>query len=233
MIPKIVKSAIRAGTTGGVQSWDRRRGIGPRRHSLGTRRIAPRRSVPRAFARRHLDRGLQCIGIPTCGPVRGGCPATGDGGLAGEGERARGCLRANGMQQSTSPSIFRTAGVREVCNGSPAAVLPSPEVLPKSMQLATKMAPECQISLSRPRRRVGSILLDVGCPWIAAEASETEWIRRYPPYGRPLSHKIAVKSAIATLKIGRPDRPAAQISHIDSRIDAAARELSNGGLGGV
>ena len=112
-------------------------------------------------------------------------------------------------------------------------MLPSPEVLPKSMQLATKMAAECQISLPRPRRRAGSILLDMSCPWIAAAASETAWFWRYPPYGRPLSPNLAQKITIAPLKIERPYAPAARIAHIAGRFDSGDRELSNGGLGGV
>ena len=85
----------------------------------------------------------------------------------------------------------------------------------------------------RSRLRVGSLLPDVGRPWTVAEAYGTGWFWRYPPYGRPLSPNFAQKSAIATLKICRPYAPAARIARIAGLIDAAARELSNGGLGGV
>ena len=112
----------------------------------------------------------------------------------------------------------------------PAFRRPGPGMAP---QLPRKMAEESQISLSRRRRRVGSLLPDVGRPWIVAVASETNWFRRYPPYRRPRSHNFARKRTVATLEIDRPYRPAAHISQIAGRIDSGDRELSNGCLGGV
>ena len=43
-----------------------------------------------------------------------------------------------------------------------------------------KTAGESQLLLSLPRRRVGSLLLDVGCPWIVAAAAGREQFRRNP-----------------------------------------------------
>lgn len=103
------------------------------------------------------------------GPL--GVGRAGDGGLAVGGERVREWGVANGMQQSTPLSIFRAAGAREVCSGSPVVVLPSRVVGRKVLQLASKMAGVGQILLCFPRRRVGSPLLGVGCPWIVAAAS--------------------------------------------------------------
>ena len=80
---------------------------------------------------------------------------------------------------------------------------------------------------------VGSLLLGVGRPWVVGSASETGWFWRYPPGRGRTYHNFAQKSAIATLKIGRPYPPAARIAHIASRIDSGDRELSIGGLGGV
>ena len=112
----------------------------------------------------------------------------------------------------------------------PAFRRPGPGTAPL---LPRKMPGEGQISTSRRRRRVGSLLLGVGRPWIVTAASETKWFRRYPPHRRPRPHNFARKSTIATLEIDRPYRPAAHIAHIAGRIDSGDRELSNGCLGGV
>ena len=75
-----------------------------------------------------------------------------------EGSVSASGQRANGMQQSTSLFIFRTAGAREVRNGSPAAVLRSPGTLPRSIPSSGGNGPKVT-NLTReiaPARRIDS-----------------------------------------------------------------------------